>query len=690
MSPLVSRLQGHRLSDRELMRLRRLALSFTKTNRLITQDKEVGVELVTGQIAKGVVGSDQIPGWATYPNVFINIDAFDAFKSKKTLVELLGLNYHEVAHILFTPRGYKNELNRAESKAFTILEDQRIESFFTALYQPAGKYFTAMVVKMFVERSQTWEDAFIYTYGRSFLPLDVREEFEARFKSPEKVERIKELINQYKRLTHFQFEAAGPNSKARRIISEFSRIINDLEEEHGDDFEDSDCGDPTNGKPQEDTERDARDKDRKRREKEERTGEDQSGFWEDEDEEDEEDAEEEDESASNGAGEDEEDDNSDGDDEGDSSVGSGDEDGEDSDGTDSDGSDSEGDDGSSQGDEESGEGDGNAGGDGSADQEDGDDVEGDDEGSDGAGSSSDRAHSEPQFDDDEFENYLDDIMVAVNEDENVSQDIRGITAAMNDDSNIDVMDFNGLEHTDRPATPVMISLVEKSALELRRLYAEVEPGWKYGTDNGRFNVGRAMSDPENVDEMFDEWDEGREQETGVECFISVDTSGSMGGAKIAAASKALWIIKRSLDEVEAKTTVVAFDYGTTGLFSRDDQVDRHQWPLWTELGGSTQPVTSFKMARRIMEATELPNRLFICITDGIWNNMDVETGQQINYQDVLREIQAMKMFIGIGVQANSEQKRLFDVSVNLPAGDSDGLVGVVESAVTHMLRQRIG
>lgn len=674
------------ISDREMQRLRALVRVFTKTNRILTGDLKVRVNLLdpdSPDLAGLSRNLKQAPGFTVYPDIYVNYKQFDNFKEARTVVQLLGLNYHELAHVLYTPRKFpKNWLSSdRERQAWNILEDQRIESFFTAKYPPAGKYFTEMVVRFYVEHPEKWSAVFPATYGRSFLPLEIRQEFEARYALQENVERMKYLINKYKKFTTYQF--VNNHAAVQKVVAEFATLLTQ-QEDSGEPLPGDECGNPNpeKGEPNKKEEQEARDKDRQRRQKEEDNGEDQSGFWEDEDEEtsDEEesgmgDASEPDDES--GEGDDGEEDTSGDDDSGEGESGDG--EGEEDDGS---GSGSDDSDEPSNGDDPDESDGGDSDGEDSSDRD--RDSSSDSEPGDSAGIGD--SELESQFDNDELEDYLNDVVDAVNEDESVSQEVQQITAAMNDQGNIDVIDFDHTPGAEIPATPLEVKTSDGMMRELRRIYAEVEPGWKYGSDVGKLNVDRAMQDPENYDEMFDEWDEGREHEVGLEVFIAIDTSWSMSGIEIDQASRALWLLKRALDDVDAKTTVIGFSSHTHGLFSREQKVDRTKIPMWEAIGG-TQPAHMFHLARRVLSVTDMPNKLFVCITDGDWESLNQETGQDEDLDNLIEQIPGTRLYIGLGqFRTNHAARQKFHARTDLR--NSLEIGSVVRLAVNNILAER--
>jgi hypothetical protein len=680
MSIIASRMRQDRLTQR----LRLLASNLGKTDRILSGRGDVKVKVVQNERAK------KIPGWNDGQTIFLNANAMPDLTKKSALVSMLGLNYHEMAHILFSPRQYKSVLPAQWHLAYNILEDQRIETLFTATYKPAGKMFVQLFLDILMEDQSQWPGIFIMSYGRGFLPKEIRDEFERRFVLPRRRKEAKRLINEYLGFTQDDFY--NRSNVVQGVIEQFAKLLQDVRTAMRGNVPENECGgdNPSEGVPDRKQEQEASESASQSREEEEETGEDQSDFWPDEEEDDEENGEDGEPSSSSEEGEDSdsESEDDDSDDEGSSSGEPG-EDGDDEEFSDGDSDSGDNDD------EDEISGDGNGDGDSEGDDSDGSD---DDEGREIEDTSaSDEDSEEPQsgnssdtaeYDDEELESLLEEAKEVAEYDEDVQRETQQASDAMNDISSIDVIDFDGYPHRAETPSSDMVSAFEFVVREFRKLYAEVEPGWMYGSDTGRLNVTRAMSNPEDYDDMFDEWDEGREHDTGLEVVISVDLSSSMSnGNNHAKASQALWVIKRALDDVGAKTTVLGFHESTFGLYDRDHSAEISTWPLFNKLGGSTRPTHSMHLGRRVLTQTDMPNRLFIIITDGGWQIGNSETGQMNeDPYSVYREIPAKRMYIQIGgsLWSNSEAKDTSDVVVNV--SNPMDMVPAIEAVIAQMLR----
>ena len=84
-----------------------------------------------------VVPDGPAPAWSDGASISINASQIEDM-DLETLTQVNGLNYHELAHHLYTPRRgtdlMKWVLDNNYMQAFNMLEDQRIETLLVARY----------------------------------------------------------------------------------------------------------------------------------------------------------------------------------------------------------------------------------------------------------------------------------------------------------------------------------------------------------------------------------------------------------------------------------------------------------------------------------------------------------------------------------------------------------------------------
>jgi len=145
------------------------------------------------------------------------------------IAALHGLNYHEVAHLLYSPRvgsafGQWVKDNDIYLRAMNLLEDARIETLLTHKYPTVIPYLNRAMVKELANNINAAN--FLVTRGRRHLPLQVRQIFAGlavkEFGS-EKVKALASLIDEFRVLNIFQ-----QPDRAKEIIIEFHNLIADI------------------------------------------------------------------------------------------------------------------------------------------------------------------------------------------------------------------------------------------------------------------------------------------------------------------------------------------------------------------------------------------------------------------------------------------------------------------------------
>lgn len=163
------------------------------------------------------------------------------------LIALRGLNYHELSHVLYTPRVKGSFLAAIQSivfngrpqlsplfvqnsndgfKMFNLLEDQRIESLFSTKYPASKPYFTRTFSTFILDPNECdISTVFLLAHGRKYLPADIRSIAEQNFQSTYKVSdsdmaQFKRLIDAFRHLS-----LPAQVSLAIGIITEFGNLV---------------------------------------------------------------------------------------------------------------------------------------------------------------------------------------------------------------------------------------------------------------------------------------------------------------------------------------------------------------------------------------------------------------------------------------------------------------------------------
>jgi Mg-chelatase subunit ChlD len=197
------------------------------------------------------------------------------------------------------------------------------------------------------------------------------------------------------------------------------------------------------------------------------------------------------------------------------------------------------------------------------------------------------------------------------------QDIINTIKQFNGESELRAKNKKSLERgwfrNEQPSVEA-VSNVRSFARELEQLKADFDPGWLRRVESGRLNVQR-YSNGEDLDECFDQWDDGREDAIDIEAVILLDTSGSMGSV-MAQAYEAMWTTKRALDKVNANTTVISFSSWTQLVYSNDERAGVNM--KYNSASGGTEPLDALEYARNVLAESNRAIKVFIVITDGEW------------------------------------------------------------------------
>lgn len=168
-----------------------LARILAKVNRVMAGDKKATVTVThegkTGPIASSLGSAVQLNADRITPT-----DVQD-------LTLVYGLDYHELGHILYTSRGIFDGLNAQARRCANILEDARLERLLTAQWPRTVDYLTAVIMRYIANEDDedAVKQAHVLTWGRRYLPSEVRGAMREAFEKPEILGEIEEIIDEY-------------------------------------------------------------------------------------------------------------------------------------------------------------------------------------------------------------------------------------------------------------------------------------------------------------------------------------------------------------------------------------------------------------------------------------------------------------------------------------------------------------
>lgn len=207
-------------------------------------DRILSGQPVTVQVtdANGV-GTAGVPAWSDGANIHLNKEMLAELIRKRdpltAILRLKGLNYHELCHVLYTPRMSDDYPKRVLAKAkdtgdkswwyaFNALEDQRIETWFTATYGASRRYFEAIILEWIIRDGNA--EAATLVYGRKYLTPAIRVQagrvFEKKYGAQLYTD-FKVVIDEY-----IALELPTQSTKAMVLLTEYHELLAKMQSAH--------------------------------------------------------------------------------------------------------------------------------------------------------------------------------------------------------------------------------------------------------------------------------------------------------------------------------------------------------------------------------------------------------------------------------------------------------------------------
>lgn len=515
--------------------------------------------------------SSPAPAWSTPTNIWFDESAI-RFDSLTDIASNKGLTVHEMLHIIYTPRqgagvtkfaienGYTRELN--------ILEDQRIETLATGRWgRSARLWLTPTILTHILDKPSAMPTAFILTYGRKYLPVDVRQAVANAFVKPELMPDLARIIDEYITLVF-----PRDNARGEVLLAEFYALLNQLPKvENGCEGGSTQESSGVRPLPQSQQDKDAQ---RVPSNPSEPTFPAPKS------------------------------DDSEDTDDGESSV-------PENDGQPTD----ESSDSTPQSSNEPSapsntNTDNNSAGNTNAPSDSGESAS-------GKGQS------------DSGESIVDVLRDALNKSvaeqrDDIINDANAIngmeTPIFGNDQNIRTSQYEM-----ESVSPESAQASNAFGRILEELFSKHESGWNRQVSSGKVNIGRWVGGCD-FDEAFDRFEAGREDAVDIEAVVLLDVSGSMDDVR-REAFESMWAIKRALDTVNASTTVITFSGHSEILYTANDSSTSQM--RYSQHSGSTDPIGGLRKAQGIFAESARAVKVLLTITDGSWGDA-VEHDKVVN------------------------------------------------------------
>lgn len=621
-----------------------------------------------------------------------------AVYTPRDLYTTTALNYHELAHILFTPRNMHTWPGAIAVHTYlNLLEDHRIEHLLLGRFPSTRPYLVGMIERYILGPKADITTVWPLVAGRWYLPKEVREVCRDEWVGgPKSAGKIETLILSYR-----NNEWTAPNHVPQQeredavwVATELQKLIQRaLKKDIGSDCENN----MTEGSPASPTMIE------------------QAQEWADYYEEEETDAEEleaesqgaadlaadypeptaeeladesledDDDTDGPGAGSDDTDATEDGSQDGGDAEDSGDFDADADDNaggsadTDEDADDDSAEGGSGDGadtDDDGADGDGSGSGDADSDGADSGDASDTDGAGEGIGTGYQDARTPQERVQDAIRDAIDNAMSSNDVQEELDRTGTSIRQAVA--NSIALTRVDQVRHT---ATPDMMF----AANRLRRVFEQAEvdsdPGWETRRDAGRLSIKAVMQDLP-YDQVWDEWQADHTSITDFEVVVLMDVSASMRYGKDETAGRVLWIVRQGLQSVGATVRVIGFGHDAVLAADEGEMPNDLEYDVLVSDHASTMPVKATREARRVLVNSTRKVKVFICVTDGAFSPQErapfVSEVAAMNNDDIHTVV------VGIGYTLENS----YGASAIANVGDDvDALVAVFETMVLNIKRK---
>jgi len=229
-------------------RLNAISGVYQRADRIITRDSSLTVSVVDDK-------EMNTPAMSNGKEIIFNANLIENIDTD-TITSLHGINYHEVGHILFSPRAGsdlgKFIKDRKLVRALQFLEEGRIEKLLTAKY-PSTKLFLEATSMDYLLKGDPaeWGEHFPVITARTYLSLEIRQivadKFIARYGMAMATE-VHDIVHEY-RLLVFPKDF----DRAKQLLVRFADMVGyDVEPEKQPKWGKGKCNGsvPTKGRPE--------------------------------------------------------------------------------------------------------------------------------------------------------------------------------------------------------------------------------------------------------------------------------------------------------------------------------------------------------------------------------------------------------------------------------------------------------
>ncbi|CAB4123818.1 vWFA domain containing protein [uncultured Caudovirales phage] len=214
--------------DKDYERLIRMTQVFSKFASMLTlRNIRVGIE-------HDYHSAPDAPAWSDSDSITFNRSKIKGLDTPKAVTALKGLSLHEICHILLTPRDgtllVKNVRAGKVWQAFNALEDMRIEMFMSSRFSNVAEWLSATVLQFLFDQPDQIKYQFPLTYGRKYLPVELREMARSQYVQPNDIAEFESLIDEY---IVMNMSDPANYKRAYEIIEAYDKLIKNINEGQG-------------------------------------------------------------------------------------------------------------------------------------------------------------------------------------------------------------------------------------------------------------------------------------------------------------------------------------------------------------------------------------------------------------------------------------------------------------------------
>jgi len=609
--------------------------------RLIASQEKVASVLCLRPISTYSVPSSPYPAWSGSSSIGYGLNHLGDLTNAYSVMSAKGYTIHEIAHILFTPRAaspfrqwvIQNGLNTA----FQVAEDSRIEFLLIGRFGSSiSAWLNAAVIRHLLDPATELAVQYPLYVGRTYVPLNIRQALRSAYLDQASVADIQRLVLEYREIV---FDSQESVVRAKEIIVELSKLLSavgldNLDDPFGHSTRPENEGETSDSRPLPYEQQKRANNAGKRRNEPIDTGATQVGndqskhetpppqptgcFPQP--------------SGSGGA-----------------------------------------DDGSAGNGGSAGDGDG----DGDGDAQGGDSKQ-PSQNQDGNASGVGKGGSAlPDALRGMFRQELDKQLDRVKNDLRKEMRLLNGTAALDGSGN--VKEPNRARHNLKKVEQEVFASAKKFGLELSKIRTENEPGWEKQTDNGRLNASRYLRNCD-LDVAFDRFTNGRQDATEIECVILLDNSGSMSGNPAEQAYRAMYAIKKGLQEINARCSVLTYNSSSQMLYSADEKVSNQVKDAGA--GGGTDPESAIEFAYATFANSNKAVKLLITITDGEWGDTPI-------VDDLVAEMRSSGVLTAFALIAGHEPRNKHNFEITTRITNTARLLDLAKAVVRIAIGRKL-